>query len=795
MIVATTQRTAKKQSNKVRFVRTKEGERRFGKPIGSVIVSDTNMENIKYLGNTKNGWGVFKGKNGKRYQVGKIDGLWVATPFGDYTRKHSLVEGGALQATLKALNRRAGNKAEKREDTEYDRNKRAGRTGTLTGEKKPTTSARKTSAKKKATTRKTGTTNAFAQETGTGSSSSSSRSAKKTSSSKKGSTSKAKATKKITKKKGDYTGPNLKGLRRLVNAGIGGTTNGAERAAAAKVMKELEKQGLVKRTKVKGKTVWRPADGYSASDVSAGATESSRIDQIMFELQKSEEKAMRVAHEIEARANAVFAEFKGLRLYDGHKGHISSLQQKDMSDGMEEKVRRVRTPAGVRRFGLPIGAIIGSRGKQLKNIKILDPVFDDWDLVEDTKGKKYDVGKDDDGKWRAFGHNDWDDLVVESDSEDGVFEALNDKLGGGASKPATVKKPQERFDPDVLRAYQSETTKFSNALKDFNKSGATPKDRHQALKAMEESIKAREAMDIPESNRSRIKMDQDVLDRARKRDKEGMTNPNAPTPVAGSKRRAGRAGQSASPTQVADAERAAKRNEKNNEKIKKTQENISDSRRTKNAIYDKLTSSQKAEYDNLSDEGKKRYMEVRKGSSRFPQLMNHRGAMDAVKRQENMAARRQARSSSPTESEQKEVTKTLRTTTQRNQYRRLRARGTSHQEALKQAKAYRPAGPSASEERQQWLDEQAERRRNGDVRRAVDSRRIANSTQGANKPKAERSDAEIEAGLNNAFREQFNTLSGSQKRKYFAAFREGKTHSEAMAAARGDSGKAQGTLF
>lgn len=91
-------------------------------------------------------------------------------------------------------------------------------------------------------------------------------------------------------------------------------------------------------------------------------------------------------------------------------------------------VRRVRTPAGVRRFKQPIGSII-VRDSILSNLKIKDPIYDGWDLVVGKNGKKYDVGLDDeDGKWRAFGTNDWDDIVAEGDDEESVYRALNDAV-------------------------------------------------------------------------------------------------------------------------------------------------------------------------------------------------------------------------------------------------------------------------------------------------------------------------------------------------------------------------------
>lgn len=60
-----------------------------------------------------------------------------------------------------------------------------------------------------------------------------------------------------------------------------------------------------------------------------------------------------------------------------------------------KKVRRVRTPAGEKRFGQPIGSIIigGGVGKKLKNLELLDSDYAGFDKVKTSKGKEFYVGK------------------------------------------------------------------------------------------------------------------------------------------------------------------------------------------------------------------------------------------------------------------------------------------------------------------------------------------------------------------------------------------------------------------
>lgn len=114
-----------------------------------------------------------------------------------------------------------------------------------------------------------------------------------------------------------------------------------------------------------------------------------------------------------------------------------------MDDFDFKTIRRVRTPSGERRYKQPIGSII-VRDAVLDKIKIKEPVWDGWDLVEGPKGKEYDVGYDEDaGKWIATEHGKWDKVVVSSDNEEDVFRDLNKKLGGTAKVKPNTRKVSE----------------------------------------------------------------------------------------------------------------------------------------------------------------------------------------------------------------------------------------------------------------------------------------------------------------------------------------------------------------
>lgn len=118
------------------------------------------------------------------------------------------------------------------------------------------------------------------------------------------------------------------------------------------------------------------------------------------------------------------------------------LDSRAAAGEIEEKVvRRVRTAAGVRRFKQPIGSIIVGKGR-LQNLKIEEPKWAGWDLVRDKRGRKYDVGRDDDGKYIATRHGDWNPIVSGSSLEE-VYTALDTHVGGGkTTAKKTAAKPK-----------------------------------------------------------------------------------------------------------------------------------------------------------------------------------------------------------------------------------------------------------------------------------------------------------------------------------------------------------------
>lgn len=127
------------------------------------------------------------------------------------------------------------------------------------------------------------------------------------------------------------------------------------------------------------------------------------------------------------------------------------LEFKDERDFLDEQkaVRRVRTPAGARRFGQPIGSIIVRDSRSpLSGLMLGDSDYDGWDKVKGSNGKTYFVGKDeDDGKWYATEGEGWDKIVVTADTEDAAFEGLSRHVTNRSAKPAPAKKTPTRKEP------------------------------------------------------------------------------------------------------------------------------------------------------------------------------------------------------------------------------------------------------------------------------------------------------------------------------------------------------------
>jgi hypothetical protein len=138
-------------------------------------------------------------------------------------------------------------------------------------------------------------------------------------------------------------------------------------------------------------------------------------------------------------------------------------------DFLEEKaIRRVRTPAGVKKFGQPIGTIIVRDGLNLTKVKLADKnTFDGAETVIGPKGERYAMVQDEDG-WGAYDESVdpakfWDSPVVTAKNEEDLLVALDKKLGGGKAAPkgkapATDKKPASK--PDFSSMTDAELRRF-----------------------------------------------------------------------------------------------------------------------------------------------------------------------------------------------------------------------------------------------------------------------------------------------------------------------------------------------
>lgn len=92
----------------VRRVRTPGGVRKYGQPIGSIIVRDGRpLANLKITGDSDyEGWVKVRGNNGKNYEVGEEDGKWYAT--GDGGWDDVAAEADTEDALFEKLDKLAG---------------------------------------------------------------------------------------------------------------------------------------------------------------------------------------------------------------------------------------------------------------------------------------------------------------------------------------------------------------------------------------------------------------------------------------------------------------------------------------------------------------------------------------------------------------------------------------------------------------------------------------------------------------------------------------------------------------
>lgn len=300
---------AGKKKGKVRYVRTSAGEKRFGRSIGDVIVAGEKMENIKHEDPVYPGWDLIKGKNGVKYDVGKINGKFVA--YVHNSENGLAVTADSHEDLLRQLNGRV-DKVKQTIKPKYDREgrqKRVAPDGTpiddddddsgvegLTSDEERESASR---SAKGSTSRSEGRS-----KSGTRGSAASRTSAAKRSQSEREAVRKKAAKARALKaaEKGEYEGSSLTGIRQLtaLAMGSGGKDGVKNRKHSEALMKILESQGLV-RPATKPKTArkdplgekrgkassatrkWEPAEGFTMSQVARSIKYDANIDRILFQ--------------------------------------------------------------------------------------------------------------------------------------------------------------------------------------------------------------------------------------------------------------------------------------------------------------------------------------------------------------------------------------------------------------------------------------------------------------------------------------------------------------------------------
>lgn len=120
----------------------------------------------------------------------------------------------------------------------------------------------------------------------------------------------------------------------------------------------------------------------------------------------------------------------------------SVVDQKTLELDLEEKgIRRVRTPAGVRRFKKPIGSIIVAGGV-LQNLSTVAPDFPGWEKMKGNDGKHYYIGKFEGEKGYVVTDAN-DKVLAEGTSAEKLLKDFDKKVGskgGGPKKPSTRTK-------------------------------------------------------------------------------------------------------------------------------------------------------------------------------------------------------------------------------------------------------------------------------------------------------------------------------------------------------------------
>lgn len=145
-----------------------------------------------------------------------------------------------------------------------------------------------------------------------------------------------------------------------------------------------------------------------------------------------------------------------------------------LSGLVEEKaIRRVRTPAGVRRYKQPIGSIIVRDGL-LRNIELGTPRHEGWEVVRDRHtGTEYELGYDDQThQWIATTGDSWTP-IVSAKSEDELYLILDDHLTPeGQQLPSLSRQRNEQLRPssNVRAVVDNELGGLANTVTDWHDS-------------------------------------------------------------------------------------------------------------------------------------------------------------------------------------------------------------------------------------------------------------------------------------------------------------------------------------
>jgi hypothetical protein len=154
------------------------------------------------------------------------------------------------------------------------------------------------------------------------------------------------------------------------------------------------------------------------------------------------------------------------------KEALNDLQVDAIAFLERKTIRKVRTPAGRKRFNQPIGSVIVRDGERpLKNVTIVNSVGG-WDVIEGPDGGRYEIGYDSDNDtWVATGQGDWDDVLVDYATDEEEAYRLLDR--------ALTSKKRKKGDPPIVGSQKSK----SKPKGDFDPQGL-PEPQHREYRRL-----------------------------------------------------------------------------------------------------------------------------------------------------------------------------------------------------------------------------------------------------------------------------------------------------------------------